>query len=992
MASADVKEIISKTGIESVTKTTEALEKSYLALQDNIAGYKALNDVIAKSKGMGDLSKNIEASSIAQEKLKQAVLRTEQATLKLEQARQQAFAKEEARQAKLLALENKQKQADEARLRRIADIEVRETARAQREEANRQQELATSQQITAEQANEATARGRANIERERTASATQRTALEIEQERQANIANVRELRNNAREQNAARGSLEQRRLALIRLRSVFDNLNESERNSPFGQRLATVIPQLNEQVLNLERSTGRSQRNVGNYFGAIQQGASRAFSALRGLANFLPGIGLAGLIGLAVEPIVEAISKMDMFKAKISEVAAAGGAISSEYKKATSDVTALGTSLEEFKQGTISKKELVDRFNESIGQTVGKLKSAEEIEQFYIEKSAAYIQATLLRAQAQAALSIATEKNSEALKRQIEGPTFVDKVLGWTKAIVSFSGASVANAQATKRQMDEVKELGDESGKAAAEYKKLQKAADDFAKQNGFNFRTKVNEAKGIDPAIQARKNAAALIQIQIDTVKQQAEIYKEQADNENFSIESRFEAQERYQERLTRLTQLESQKSKAEKKTSAEEIKAIEAKQQLDESKVISDGVKQRNKIMLDGMAEAERLRVLGNQRSLTLLGKQRDEELTALILAYQNSGNYTVKAQEELEKKRLDIINKYNLQEVYAQIEQAKKLIEIREAQGIDVEKQTADLAGLELKSKELEIKIFSDANDKKLEKAKQNAEKLKEVAQEVFNFARGLTSQLFEGNIANLEEEARIREENKNLQLENIAESTLSEKEKAEQTAIINAQAEQDQARIDAKIREQKRKQAVADKAFALAQIAINTAVAISKALAQTGVLGAFVIPGIIALGAIQAATVLAQPIPKFAKGGVMQKDGFAEYGHGRELRINPDGKTSLTSDTPEIGFVKKGTRFISAPETKRLMAKPDRYEKEGNSWDIAPLLASNKELGKKLDKSISRISINSTIVTERGFNSQSGRMNKINAYISKNFSRN
>jgi hypothetical protein len=66
--------------------------------------------------------------------------------------------------------------------------------------------------------------------------------------------------------------------------------------------------------------------------------------------------------------------------------------------------------------------------------------------------------------------------------------------------------------------------------------------------------------------------------------------------------------------------------------------------------------------------------------------------------------------------------------------------------------------------------------------------------------------------------------------------------------------------------------------------LLQIGINTAVGVSKVIAQTGVLSPAAIIPIIGLGALQAAFVLAQPVPKFAKGGYTGKGGaIDETGH-------------------------------------------------------------------------------------------------------------
>lgn len=57
------------------------------------------------------------------------------------------------------------------------------------------------------------------------------------------------------EQAAAKGSTEQRKLALDRLRLAYSQLNEQERNSPAGTRLATIIRGVTDQVKNLELAT-----------------------------------------------------------------------------------------------------------------------------------------------------------------------------------------------------------------------------------------------------------------------------------------------------------------------------------------------------------------------------------------------------------------------------------------------------------------------------------------------------------------------------------------------------------------------------------------------------------------------------------------------------------------------------------------------------------------------------------------------------------------
>ena len=137
-------------------------------------------------------------------------------------------------------------------------------------------------------------------------------------------------------------------------------------------------------------------------------------------------------------------------------------------------------------------------------------------------------------------------------------------------------------------------------------------------------------------------------------------------------------------------------------------------------------------------------------------------------------------------------------------------------------------------------------------------------------------------------------------------------------AEQTRYLQIQQERDRAILEKKKGKLLKKQAIAEKANALISIAINTAIGISKAIGQTGIFGIGLAPIIATLGAIQAATVLAQPIPEFAEGGIMNHDGPALVGDGgkHEVIRTPDGKISLTPNTDTVMNLPKGTEIFSS----------------------------------------------------------------------------
>lgn len=99
------------------------------------------------------------------------------------------------------------------------------------------------------------------------------TDEELRQELQLSEAKrkrVAELKNESREQQAAQGSIEQLRAALIRLQREYDNLSQTERESASGQEQKNKIAGLSAELKKLEGDTGRFQRNVGNYQGSAK--------------------------------------------------------------------------------------------------------------------------------------------------------------------------------------------------------------------------------------------------------------------------------------------------------------------------------------------------------------------------------------------------------------------------------------------------------------------------------------------------------------------------------------------------------------------------------------------------------------------------------------------------------------------------------------------------------------------------------------------------
>ena len=159
------------------------------------------------------------------------------------------------------------------------------------------------------------------------------------------------------------------------------------------------------------------------------------------------------------------------------------------------------------------------------------------------------------------------------------------------------------------------------------------------------------------------------------------------------------------------------------------------------------------------------------------------------------------------------------------------------------------------------------------------------------------------------------------------------------------------------IEAKRKELQKKQAIYERAMAVAQIGWSTAQAIMAAWTNPWTAPGM-IPLIIAAGAVQAASVLATPIPEYAKGTKDHPGGLAIVGDGgRSEMILSNGvlfKTPATDtliDLPAHSVVYPDfNKAISAfmPPIPRM---PEKEEKVISFESLEKLMKENNSQLKK-----------------------------------------
>ncbi len=206
--------------------------------------------------------------------------------------------------------------------------------------------------------------------------------------------------------------------------------------------------------------------------------------------------------------------------------------------------------------------------------------------------------------------------------------------------------------------------------------------------------------------------------------------------------------------------------------------------------------------------------------------------------------------------------------------------------------------------------EITRITEADNKASEKRMANAQQWLQVAADSLNTINELVSTVYDAKIAKVEEEQEANTAAGEAEQERITElvekKVITEEEGEARKRAAEAQTAKRNEELEKKKQQLKHKQAVWDKANSIAQAGISTALAIMNMMksapwpvniAMAAIAGA--------MGAVQVATILATPIPKYAKGTDRHKGGPAIVGDGGVPELVIFGSKSwITPDTPTL----------------------------------------------------------------------------------------
>lgn len=264
-----------------------------------------------------------------------------------------------------------------------------------------------------------------------------------------------------------------------------------------------------------------------------------------------------------------------------------------------------------------------------------------------------------------------------------------------------------------------------------------------------------------------------------------------------------------------------------------------------------------------------------------------------------------------EDYERKKQEITEKYAIKQAQLAIDLAKEQLNAPGLSEEDRLKLKEKIAQAEIALAEKVRDAEINAVDKSAEVGKRKMDKIAEAIQAISDLLGGfadLGTAIFERKMEEVEAEQDANDEAYDREVERIEkleeDGAISTEEAENRKRAAKDKTAKKNAELEKKKAALQEKQAKFDKANNIIQTIMATSLAIMKAwtnpFAAPGI-----IPLIIAQGAVSLATIIAQPIPKYAKGTKDHPGGLAIVGDGgKKEGIVTNNGLFITPDKPTL----------------------------------------------------------------------------------------
>lgn len=447
-----------------------------------------------------------------------------------------------------------------------------------------------------------------------------------------------------------------------------------------------------------------------------------------------------------------------------------------------------------------------------------------------------------------------------------------------------------------------------------------------------LQYKKEIDAIKGSSEAAQklrllkAKELAVKLAQAQAAYDTQRADI-----DLKNRLATVKEGSEEEY---TLKLKQLEKQREAeiADAKKTGADVALINAKYRKQEEDLLEEHIQKQMEILNKKSANAQ----LCADADYEAKVEQLEKEYSAEIRNAKHTGKTVEQIKADYNRRRTEIDNQYADDTLQRQIDLISSQLQFddmgkeeREKLQLELTKLTKQLARQRSDAEKQAADEAVQADEDAAAKRKQNLQDWAQRAGEAIGRISDFMSALYDNQIQKIEELLEAEQERYDQEVEHIdylAEHGAITEEEAEirkrDAAAANA-AKQEQ--LEKKKAQIEYKKALMEKANSISQIGIATSLGIMQALAMWPPnipLAAFV--G--AMGAIQVATALAQPIKAYAEGtkGKKHPGGLALVGDGNKAEVVMyDGKAWVTPDSPTLVDLPKGAEVLPDAEKVSIM---------------------------------------------------------------------
>jgi hypothetical protein len=548
------------------------------------------------------------------------------------------------------------------------------------------------------------------------------------------------------------------------------------------------------------------------------------------------------------------------------------------------------------RKGVISKEEALFTYNETLGDTFGKTNDLNKAEENYNNKKDAYIQATAARAKANALLAKSAQLAAEAATLTPDdakgfGEQYVTFI---NDAAAGFLGLFGTATESGVKFFDQITETIDTKAvdRVKKEKETQSQLAQNLAQSEGE--RAEIIE-KGAGLLSEAEQKFLADREAKRKAAAEKAKAEAEKAAQDQLKAREQLAALE--------IEALDSQLGEQEKilEQSNKQIQALEksfresnfkegSEEQIEQQKKLTDAIEliklQANKqITAIEIAELEK----SLQKQLELSKAGADATLQQQLAALQIQQTLELETADKLGKSKVEIANKYapQIEAINKQIAAAELNTQINTIKTLEIEQGSTLDRRIELINIEAEARRKAATDSIKDEKERASAielinaeteaairEERKKTREQTIDDAFEIADETLKvlGSILDLQKQVsdnRIAdvERTRDAEIEAINQSTDLESNKIRQREAAEFRAQR-------AIAAEKTKQAKRDKAAAIIQATIDTALAVIKSVsASPTTFGLPFSAFALATGAAQIALIAAQPIPKFKKGGIV-----------------------------------------------------------------------------------------------------------------------